>query len=304
MKKTLISAVVALAFINTAHAQTPATGPQASPASVTTFAGTAAGQAALKTATTPVQPGPVESSGQLKPSSTPANPFTGVTKEQELAGRSLADLQAQSMISQQKLKLMRDEIDALKLEVEKKKYLDQLNPPPPPKVSTPQSSTPVVKKKPTKEVKPVEIIWPKQSRNERPELIGVIEASGQKVALVQHDGKSLRAQEGSLVGGKAITQISSDAVQWGGEFISVSGRRGLPSVELTDTDSPKTKKQSPGQITTPPVYNTPEAMNTSVGQRTAPVINPRGATSNSNGSTNPSGILATLPPPPPPIRAR
>lgn len=308
MKKTLISASLALAFIGSAHAQSPlaAKVPAAAPAQVSAMQGTQAGQAALQSTSSngpAAAPAPVQSSGNLKPSAASANPFTGVTKTQEADERSLTELQAQSLISQQKLKLQRDEIDALKLEVEKRKYIDQLNPPAPPKPAPVQSSAPVVKKKQVKEVKPAVIIGPSRTKNSRPEVVGVIETAGHKVALIQHDGKSLRAQVGSVVAGKPVTQISAENIQWGGEYISVSAGQDLATVELTDTESPKSRKQAAGNSVTRPQAPAPAAQ-APTGPRQVPVINPRGATINSNGSTNPSGVFGNLPPPPPNISTR
>lgn len=281
MKKTLI-AVALVSTFGIAHAQTTSltTGTQQAP--------TAAQPA---TAQVPL------SGSELKAGTPNMNPYTGVSKETEVASKVLDDLKRQKELSSQKLQLQRDELDALRIEVEKKKIYDTLNPPAPPK--------------PPKEVKKIEkpkpvVIYPDASKNEQPVLVGVVTAAGQRVAMLEFDGRPLRATVGSTIAGKNIEDISANSVRWGGQYLNIPAKKGFATVVLNENEGPISRKKNAGNNANPGAQggfqqtaavahdanvtsssSTPTLPGTNI-----PMITPKGAGA-------PSGVFGLLPPPPP-----
>lgn len=221
------------------------------------------------------------------------NPFNGKSKADETGERDLNALQLQSLISTQKLKLQQDELSALKIEADKRKVLDAMNPPAPVK----PKAAPVIKKK--KEASPIEIVSISPARNAQPEVVGVVESGGRIVALVLHDGRSIRAQEGSVIGGKTVGRITNTSMQWGGEYLGVSSRQGPPTVIVTDDGKPKAVVQQP--VSYAPSVLVPSAVSV---PRVMPVLNPTGANISSAGAASPSGVFGMPIPPPPSVGLR
>ena len=317
MKKSLLALSVSL-LTASAWAQTAAA-PLAAPTQAPL--GT---QVRVLSNGTPVMPG---ASSALPPLPTGANPFTGVTKAQSEIERSEEELKRLRQISNQKLALQRDELEALKIELDKKKVWDQLNPPKPvivpveaPKVSTssatgtpakttsPTSSkgttakakttdTPVVAKVEPKPATPPQVIAPTPAKFETPQVVGIVDLGGQRVAMVKHDGQTLQATTGSIVAGKSISAIANNGIQWGGSFLKVSYSDGaVPGFVQTDTGRSSNTVPVVASAPTPvpqPVYN-----QSSYNPPTNGTLSPQGATRTTGGATGPTGVLQ-LPPPPP-----
>lgn len=266
--------------------------------------------------TSPVAPATVAPTPQvLPPLPTGANPFTGVTKAQTEIERSENDLKRLRALSAQKLSLQRDELDALRIELDKKKILDALNPPKPVEikvvptapvtpVSNPSSKasaskvvakvTPVEKPAPT----PPQIIAPAATKFETPQVLGVIDVAGQKVAMVKFDGQTFRVTNGSTVGGKPVASIEPSGVQWGGSFLTVASSSSTPpTMAMTDDRTDPKNRAVSAPISTAPqpsaVVNQPY-----MGPSAPVTISPVGATRSTNGAAGPTGVLQ-LPPPPP-----
>lgn len=298
MKKSMLAlAITALA--STAWAQV-------APASVAPAS--AAPQTVAPAGVTPVQ----ANQQVLPPLPTGANPFTGVTKAQTEIERSEDELKRLRSLSAQKLSLQRDELDALRIELDKKKILDALNPPKPPEVKVvPVSPTgtqgtsasaskkvvakaaPVEKPAPT----PPQIIAPAATKFETPQVLGVIDIAGQKVAMMRFDGQTMRASSGSTIGGKPIASIEPNGVQWGNSFLSVSSTSSAPPSMVMTDDRTDPKNRAISVQPTAPVVQAP--VQPSYGGPATPVsLSPQGATRLTNGAPGPTGVLQ-LPPPPP-----
>lgn len=317
MKKSLLALTVSL-LTASAWAQTAA--PLAAPPTQVPL-GTA-----VRTVSNaaPTMPG---SSSVLPPLPAGANPFTGVTKAQSEIERSEDDLKRLRQLSSQKLALQRDELEALKIELDKKKVWDQLNPPKPvivpveaPKASassatgtptkttSPTSSkgttakakttdTPVVAKVEPKPATPPQVIAPTPAKFETPQVVGIVDLGGQRIAMVKHDGQTLQATTGSIVAGKSISAIANNGIQWGGSFLKVSYSDGtVPGFVQTDTGRSSNTVPVVASAPTPvpqPVYN-----QSSYNPPTNGTLSPQGATRTTGGATGPTGVLQ-LPPPPP-----
>lgn len=271
MKKTLI-AVSLVSIFGLSHAQTaPVQGAAPAPA--------------------PVQAQVPMSNADLGAGAKDMNPYTGVSKAVEQSNRSLDDLKRQKDMSSQKLQLQRDELEALRIEVEKKKLADSINPPAPPVVKEPP--------KKIERPKPV-VIYPEASKNEMPVLVGVVTSGGQRVAMFEHDGRPLRATVGSIIAGKRVEDISANNVRWGSQYLAIPAKKGYPTIALNDSEGPLERKKS--------------ATNQAIGGNAAPSAVPTSSSSVSPGATlpgtnipmitpkgasNPSNIFGLLPPPPP-----
>ena len=227
MKKSMLAlAITALASMAWA---------QVSPTSTSTAANASKAVAPAPTGSTPAL-----SAQTLPPLPTGANPFTGVTKAQTEIDRSEDELKRLRALSTQRLSLQRDELDALRIELDKKKILDALNPPKPVEIRVPTPApaaavkkvvVPVEKPAPT----PPQIIAPAAAKYETPQILGVIDIGGQKVAMMRFDGQTFRAASGSTVGGKAIGNIEPSGVQWGSSFLTVASTTSAPpSFVMTD----------------------------------------------------------------------
>jgi hypothetical protein len=273
MKKHITSLALGLTFAGAAFAQVP--------------------PAKTVVVLTPVAAAPTAAVVAVPPAvAARVNPFNGKSKVDESGERELGALQMQALISTQKLKLQQDELSALKIEADKRKVLDVMNPP---AVVKPKAA-PVVKKK-KKEVAPIEIVAISPERNASPEVVGVVESGGRRVALVLHDGRSIRAQEGSIIGGRSVGKITNTSLQWGTEFLNVSSRQGPPMVVVTDEGKPKVQNTAQQPAVYAPSVVVPNA---STAPRVMPVLNPVGANISSAGASNPSGVFG-MPLPPPPI---
>ena len=321
MKKSLLALSVSL-LTASAWAQTaaPSVAPNQAPLGT---------QVRVLSNGTPVMPG---ASSALPPLPTGANPFTGVTKAQSEIERSEEELKRLRQISNQKLALQRDELEALKIELDKKKVWDQLNPPKPviipveaPKAGAPASGasaptnasakttsptsskgttakakttdTPVVAKVEPKPATPPQVIAPTPAKFETPQVVGIVDLGGQRVAMVKHDGQTLQATTGSIVAGKSISAIANNGIQWGGSFLKVSYSDGaVPGFVQTDTGRSSNTVPVVASAPTPvpqPVYN-----QSSYNPPTNGTLSPQGATRTTGGATGPTGVLQ-LPPPPP-----
>lgn len=295
MKKSMLAlAITALASTAWAQVSPSPTSP-------------AAAAASKAVAPAPVVGAPSLSTQALPPLPTGANPFTGVTKAQSEIDRSEDELKRLRALSTQKLSLQRDELDALRIELDKKKILDALNPPKPVEIkAAPVSTAPVVKKAVVKAVvekpapTPPQIIAPAATKYETPQVLGVIDVGGQKVAMVRFDGQTFRAASGSTVGGKPIANIEPNGVQWGSSFLTVSSTASAPPsfVMTDDRTDPKNRSVSAQPMASATQQVQPATMAPSYGP-TAPVtFSPQGATRSTNGASGPTGVLQ-LPPPPP-----
>lgn len=243
----------------------------------------------------------------LAPLPTGANPFTGVTKAQTAIDKSENELKRLRSLSTQNLSLQRDELEALRIELDKRKILNELNPPkPPPEVRiVPVATTgekaaarAVSKARaavvaPAPAPTPPQIIAPSASKYEPPQILGVIDIAGQKVAMVKFDNKTFRVASGAMVGGKPIGNIEPSGLQWGNSFLKVfSSDNAPPSFVITDekVDRNRTAAAPSAPIAAQaPMYN---------GSPTQVALYPQGATRQPMGSPGPAGVLQ-LPPPPP-----
>lgn len=290
---------------------------------ITALASTAWAQVApAPVAPASAAPQPVASAGvvpaqanqqALPPLPAGANPFTGVTKAQTEIERSEDELKRLRSLSAQKLSLQRDELDALRIELDKKKILDALNPPKPPEVKvvpvgpTPGTSAtsatsgkkvvakaaPVEKPAPT----PPQIIAPAATKFETPQVLGVIDIAGQKVAMMRFDGQNVRASSGSTVGGKPIASIEPNGVQWGNSFLSVSSTSNTPPSMVMTDDRTDPKNRSVSAPQSAPIMQAP-VQQPYAGPAGPVSLSPQGATRMTNGAPGPTGVLQ-LPPPPP-----
>ena len=291
MKKSMLAlAITALASTAWAQVSPSPTSP-------------AAAAASKAVAPAPVVGAPSLSTQALPPLPTGANPFTGVTKAQSEIDRSEDEFKRLRALSTQKLSLQRDELDALRIELDKKKILDALNPPKPVVIQAP-APAPVVKKAVVKVEKPAptppQIIAPAAAKYETPQVLGVIDVGGQKVAMVRFDGQTFRAASGSTVGGKPIANIEPNGVQWGSSYLTVSSTASAPPscVMTDDRTDPKNRSVSAQPVASATPQVQPATMAPSYGP-TAPVtFSPQGATRSTNGAPGPTGVLQ-LPPPPP-----
>lgn len=279
---------------------------------------------------------------ELPPLATGSNPFTGVTKAQSEIDRNEADLKRLRTLSTQKLALQRDELEALRIELDKKKILDVLNPPKPIPVpvvsptggneksgstsnvsstnkatsesasgkisnttSTSASTRNRVRTSTTVAAAPVapptppQIIAPAASKFETPQVLGVIDIAGQKVAMVKFDSQTFRVTNGSFIGGKGIAEIEPNGVRWGTSFLKVaSSDSNPPSFAVTDQRSDsRSSAPTPMAVQVQPQMQVP-----SYGPSTPVTLTPTGATRNSPGAIGPSGVLQLPPPPPSMIR--
>ena len=292
MKKSMLAlAITALASTAWAQVSPSPTSP-------------AAAAASKAVAPAPVVGAPSLSTQALPPLPTGANPFTGVTKAQSEIDRSEDELKRLRALSTQKLSLQRDELDALRIELDKKKILDALNPPKPVVIQAP-APAPVVKKAVVKVEKPAptppQIIAPAAAKYETPQVLGVIDVGGQKVAMMRFDGQTFRAASGSTVGGKPVANIEPNGVQWGTSFLTVASTASAPpSFVMTDDRTDPKNRVISAQTTasaTPQVQ--PTATMAPTYGPTAPVtFSPQGATRSTSGASGPTGVLQ-LPPPPP-----
>lgn len=320
MKKSLLALSVSL-LTASAWAQTaaPSVAPTQAPLGT---------QVRVLSNGTPVMPG---ASSALPPLPTGANPFTGVTKAQSEIERSEEELKRLRQISNQKLALQRDELEALKIELDKKKVWDQLNPPKPviipveaPKAGAPASgssaptntsaktasstpskvttaktkvsSAPVVAKVEPKPATPPQVIAPAPSKFETPQVVGIMDMGGQRIAMVKHDGQTLQATTGSILAGKSISAIANNGIQWGGSFLKVSHSDGaVPGFVQTDTGrGSNTVPVVSAPVPAPqPTYN-----QSSYNPPVNGALSPQGATRTTGGASGPTGVLQ-LPPPPP-----
>lgn len=249
-----------------------------------------------------------------------ANPFTGVTKAQSEIERSEDELKRLRQISSQKLSLQRDELEALKIELDKKKVWDQLNPPKPVilpvdaaksgnttagKTTTAGKSTNtktkndavVVAKVEPKAPTPPQVIAPTPAKFETPSVVGIVDMNGVRMAMVKYDGQTLQATTGSVIAGKSISAIANNGIQWGNAFLKVGYADGaVPGYAITDTGRTSTTIPVAAPAPAPvvqPVYSQSSYLPPSNG-----TISPQGATRGTNGATGPTGVLQ-LPPPPP-----
>lgn len=271
---------------------------------ITALASTAWAQVSPAPNAAPRAAAPSMSNQALPPLPVGANPFTGVTKAQSEIDRSEDELKRLRALSTQKLSLQRDELEALRIELDKKKIMDALNPPPPVPVLAPVVKKTVVKveKAPPPPPTPPQIIAPSAAKYETPQVLGVIDISGQKVAMMRFDGQMFRAASGSTVGGKSVGNIEPNGVQWGSSFLTVaSSASAPPSVVMTDdrTD-PKNRSVSPQPMAPQPMAPQvqPPMVQPSFGPSAPITFSPQGATRSTNGAPGPTGVLQ-LPPPPP-----
>jgi hypothetical protein len=227
------------------------------------------------------------------------NPFSGRSKEDDAKERELSSLQMQSLISTQKLKLQQDELNALKIEADKHKLLETINPPAPIKPKAEKISQKRPTAKALKNESPVEIISSPRERNALPDLVGIVESSGKMLGLVVYESRPMRVQEGSVIGGRIVGRITNTSLQWGTEFLRVSAKQGVPTVLITDEGHPKVLASGPIGAYVPTSNQGSQLL-----PRAMPVINSNGATISSVGSTNPSGIFGMPLPPPPNIGLR
>lgn len=290
-KRMLTLAITALAA--TAWAQVPSAPVANSPRAV---------------AIVPVVKSPSFSTQALPPLPTGANPFTGVTKAQTEIDRNEEELKRLRGVSTQKLALQRDELEALRIELDKKKIMEALNPPKPVEIKV--NTAPVVR--PAKKLvaekplpTPPQIIAPSAAKFEVPQVLGVIDVGGQKVAMVRFDGQTFRASSGSTVGGKLVANIEPNGIQWGPSFLTVaSSASAPPSIVITDdrTD-PKNRVVGTQSMAMPsPTQSSPTQASSPVQPYSGPsspmTLAPQGATRVTNGASGPTGVLQ-LPPPPP-----
>ena len=278
--------------------------------------------ALASTAWAQVPPTPPVARAQALPSlPAGANPFTGVTKAQSEMDRNEDELKRLRGLSTQKLALQRDELEALRIELDKKKILDALNPPKPVEIKVITApvvvNTPGVVKARVAATKPAvvvvvekpaptppQIIAPSAAKYEAPQVLGVIDIGGQKVAMMRFDGQTFRAASGSTVGGKPVANIEPNGVQWGTSFLTVASTSSAPpSIMLTDdrTD-PKNRAVSVQPMAMPQAQmsqiQAPPMIQPYSGPSSPLTLSPQGATRTTIGASGPTGVLQ-LPPPPP-----
>ena len=227
------------------------------------------------------------SNPELKKGNTAVNPFTGVSKAEEVETKQIEDLKKQKEVSTQKLQLKRDELESMRIDIEKQKLEAAVNPPAPPVVKEPPK-----KAEPPKKV----VIYPDASKNESPVLVGIVEVGSQKVAMFEHEGRALRANVGSIVGGKRIDDISQTSVKWGGQHLNVSYKKGYPTVVLNDSEGPAERSSKKNTQFGVPFsgQSSAQAQSTPSAAQTYPGTNIPVASKSS--SPQPFGLL---PPPPP-----
>ncbi len=355
MKKHILVTALIAAWASSGMAQSLATAPNplAAPAPAPQVAPTATPSLASPVAAAPVA---------LPNPATGVNPFTGQPRSETELKKTQDQLKHMRTLSTERLALQRDELEALRIELDKKKVLSELNPPKPPepvKPVEPAKSPEAVKaaagdkkdgdksdkkdgdkseKKETAEVKPAkpktrvvrnkrpaditptnmpnttvtaevkpstppQVIAPAPTKFEVPEVLGVMDIGGQRVAMMQFDGRTLQAQVGSIVGGQPVNGITPSGIQWGGQFVQVSTKSSVPSVVVTDVRQ-RSGNAGPAPMSTTPVAapmasTTPQQFNGYTPQNVQ--LNPTGVQRTSVGATGPTGVLQ-LPPPPPSIR--
>ena len=345
MKKHILVTALIAAWASSGMAQGLATAPNPLADPAPQVAPTATPSLASPVAAAPVA---------LPNPATGVNPFTGQQRSETELKKTQDQLKQMRTLSTERLALQRDELEALRIELDKKKVLSELNPPKPPepvKPVEPAKSPEAVKaaagdkkdgdkseKKETAEVKPAkpktrvvrntrpaditptnmpnttvtaevkpstppQVIAPAPTKFEVPEVLGVMDIGGQRVAMMQFDGRTLQAQVGSIVGGQPVNGITPSGIQWGGQFVQVSTKSSVPSVVVTDVRQ-RSGSAGPAPMSTTPVAapiasSTPQQFN----GYTPPNIqlNPTGVQRTSVGATGPTGVLQ-LPPPPPSIR--
>lgn len=347
MKKHILVTALIAAWASSGMAQGLATAPNplAAPAPAPQVAPTATPSLASPVAATPVA---------LPNPATGVNPFTGQQRSETELKKTQDQLKQMRTLSTERLALQRDELEALRIELDKKKVLSELNPPKPPepvKPVEPAKSPEAVKaaagdkkdgdkseKKETSEVKPAkpktrvvrntrpaditptnmpntavtaevkpstppQVIAPAPTKFEVPEVLGVMDIGGQRVAMMQFDGRTLQAQVGSIVGGQPVNGITPSGIQWGGQFVQVSTKSSVPSVVVTDvrqrSGSAGAAPMSTTPVAAPMASSTPQQFNGYTPQNVQ--LNPTGVQRTSVGATGPTGVLQ-LPPPPPSIR--
>ncbi len=143
------------------------------------------------------------------------------------------------------------------------------------------------------------MIAPAPSKFETPQVVGIMDMGGQRIAMVKHDGQTLQATTGSIVAGKSISAIVNNGIQWGGSFLKVSHSDGaVPGFVQTDTGrSSNTVPVVSAPVPAPqPTYN-----QSSYNPPVNGALSPQGATRTSGGASGPTGVLQ-LPPPPPSMK--
>ncbi len=286
MNKTLLS-IALTTIMGVAHAQSaPA------PTTVNTPAPAVAATLPANAQVAPINNTTTQTASPQATKPNEVNPFTNTSKEGEMDQKAIDDLKRQKDMSASKLQLQRDELEALRIEVEKRKLQDTLNPP---KVEP-------VKVAPVKKTKPLpQVIYPATSKNEIPVLVGVVTTGNQTVAMFEHDGKAIRATVGSTVGGQKVNEINANSVKLGDSYLNIPGKKGYPTVALNDSMGPAERKSAAATAGQAPIIanTTPQAVPVmaSSAQQTipgtnVPLINPKGAGSTTN-------VFGLLPPPPP-----
>lgn len=195
-----------------------------------------------------------------------------IREKEKMADDVVADrklLEAQNKLKEEQAKSIEAEAKLLNAQLAIKKLKQDLNPPPPPKVK--------VKKTPVKVEKPVYqplTIDAYQGDPQPPSLLGVTRVGSENVATVVYLGSSYRVKNGSVLGGRVITNVSSTSFNWGEKPVwSQAGLTGS-KVVLTDLDAEKEMRmielannlkakregRSAGQVMTQPVAtNTPSS---------------------------------------------
>jgi hypothetical protein len=224
------------------------------------------------------------------------NPFTGQSRAEMDSKASTEQLKQAAELSKQRLQLQRDEVEALRIEVDRKKLMEQLNPPAPPVVAPPRKEKEAPKKK---EVIPAVLIAPNPAKFETPELLGVVHSDNYRMAMLNFDGRQIQVKEGSTVGGRPIKSIGNNHVVWGNDSLYSTNKKSIPTVLLTDVRSGNNNSSSAGIAPPSAPAGTPSILPPNAGSLT---LNPQGATRNTVGASGPTGVLGILPPPPPTLR--
>ena len=125
MKKHILVTALIAAWASSGMAQSLATAPNplAAPAPAPQVAPTATPSLASPVAAAPVA---------LPNPATGVNPFTGQPRSETELKKTQDQLKHMRTLSTERLALQRDELEALRIELDKKKVLSELNPPKPP----------------------------------------------------------------------------------------------------------------------------------------------------------------------------
>lgn len=149
-----------------------------------------------------------------------------------IADRKL--LEAQNKLKEEQAKAIEAEAKLLNAQQAVKKLKMDLNPPPAPKVK--------VKKTPVKVEKPAYqplLIDAYQGDPQAPSLMGVTRVGSEYVATVVYQGSNVRVKNGSVLGGRVISNLNSTSFLWGERPVwSQAGLSGSKIV-LTDLDAEK-----------------------------------------------------------------